>query len=71
MPLSINLQGDDALPNNPLKEIVKSAITFIQLDSAPTTAGNQLPKNLDAGFFGDNLFINLNGTVRRFNGTAV
>ena len=33
------------------------------LDAAPTTAGNQLPKHGDSGWFGTDLFINLNGNI--------
>lgn len=42
-----------------------------QLSAAPTTAGKQLPNHGDSGSFGNDLYINLFGTVRKFTGTAV
>ena len=43
----------------------------IELDAAPTTAGGELPKNGDSGWFGTNLYVNLGGSVYRFAGTLV
>ena len=42
----------------------------VTLESAPTTAGAELATN-EWGFYGDDLYVNLNGTVRKFSGTAV
>ncbi len=66
------LQGDAQKSNSLENFIFQNAFGIpIELDAAPTTAGGQLPLHGDSGFFGTNLYINLQGTVYRFSGTAV
>jgi len=43
----------------------------IELQAAPTTAGGELPRDGDSGWFSTNLYINLGGSVYRFAGTLV
>lgn len=43
----------------------------VVLTSAPTTAGKQLPNNLDNGYHSTNWYINLGGTVRKIVFTNV
>jgi len=70
--ISFPLFGENAQADSPFKKIIDGAQGVILiLDSAPTTAGNQLPKHSDCGFFGNDLYINLNGTTVKFTGTAV
>ena len=56
---------------NVLNYIMDEAIgTIIQLSSAPTTAGGEL-KTGQVAIFGDDLYINIEGTTRKYTGTAV
>lgn len=43
----------------------------IALSAAPTTAGGELPRANDCGYFGTNLYINLGGVVVKLVGVAV
>jgi len=43
----------------------------IELQAAPTTAGGELPRDGDSGWFSTNLYINFGGTVRRISFTNV
>ena len=66
------LSGDDAKADSPINFIFDNALGVpIELTAAPTTIGNELPSNSDFGFFGNDLYINLNGTTVKFTGAAV
>jgi hypothetical protein len=72
MSLPINVPQEYQAPDNPINRIIQSAMRSpLALDAAPTTAGKQLPRDGDWGFHSNDLYINLNGTVRKFTGTAV
>lgn len=72
MPLPIVLKSDEINADGTLKKIVGVAMSSpTTLDAAPTTAGNQLPRHGDWGFYSTKLYLNLGGTVYRFDGTAV
>lgn len=72
MPLPIVLQGEEFDPSGTTRKIVESAMsTPVELSAAPTTAGGQLPRSGNWGFFGNDLYINLSGQVRKFSGTLV
>ena len=69
--LPINLPQDQA-PDSPIRRVVEQAMPApTQLSSAPTTAGGQLQHHGDWGHVGDDIYINLSGTVYKFTGTAV
>lgn len=71
MPLQVILLGDESKADSSIRKVIDQAITIVQLSGAPTTAGGQLPTNLQAGFYGGYLYINCFGTVYKFTGTAV
>lgn len=68
------------IPNKPTPKDMEDILNAIMdealgapitdLDSAPTTAGNELSANQIA-YFSNNLYININGTVFRIGLTAV
>lgn len=64
--------GSDATPGDDIDHIFKNAFGVpLELSSAPTTNGGELPKNGDAGWFSGSLYVNLGGTVRRITFTDV
>lgn len=69
---SFATEGDDSKVDGSIQRIITGALGVpIQLDAAPTTAGGQLPKANDFGYYGTNLYINLGGTTYSIALTAV
>lgn len=64
--------GEDSKPNSAIQKIINGAFGLpVQLTAAPTTAGGQLPNHGDNGFYNNDWYVNMFGTVHRFDGTAV
>lgn len=64
--------GEDTNPESPIQKIIAGAFGIpIELDAAPTTAGGELPKHGDTGFYGTDLYINLGGSTYKYTGTLV
>jgi len=64
--------GEDAKPNSPIQKIINGTLGLpLELSSAPTTTGGELPNHGDNGWYLTNFYINLGGTVYRLSMTAV
>lgn len=71
MTLPVNLQGDDALTNSPLNQIVNSALNNPTILADDPTTANGILKENRLGFYSGNLFITIESTTYKIALTAV
>ena len=69
---SFPLFGDDAKQDSVPNKIIAGAFGIpVELDSAPTTSGNELSRHGDNGFFNNKWYVNFFGTTYSITLTAV